>query len=87
VHKPNRIDVHFFMQADGLHHHDTNNSQLTMVSTVKEESEGFSKRQIKQAKMAREFQAKVEHPITQDLKSIVKSSLIVKCPVTAEGVD
>ena len=87
VHKPSGIDVHFIMHADGLHYHDTHNRQLTMVSTVKEESEGFSTRQIEQAKIAREFQAKVGHPSTQDLKSIVKSNLIVNCPVTAEDID
>ena len=50
-----------------------------MVSALKEESEGFSKRWIEQAK--------VGHPSTQDLKSIVKSNLIVNCPVTAEDIN
>jgi hypothetical protein len=89
VHKPNGVDVHFVMHADGLHYHDTKNRQfpMPMVSTVKEESEGFSKRQIEQAKTARDFQAKVGHPSTQDMQSIVKSNLIVDCPVTAEDID
>ena len=87
VHKPNGTDVHFIMHADGLHYHDTKNRQLTMVSTVKSESEGHSKRQIEQAKTARDFQSRVGHPSTQDLKSIVKSNLIVNCPVTAEDID
>jgi hypothetical protein len=60
---------------------------MPMVSTVKEQSEGFSKRQIEQAKTTRDFQAKVGHPSTQDMKSIVKSNLIVNCPVTAEDID
>jgi hypothetical protein len=44
VHKPNGVDVHFVMHADGLHYHDTKNRQFSMpmVSTVKGESEGFS---------------------------------------------
>jgi hypothetical protein len=89
VHKPNGVDVHFVMHADGLHYHDTKNRQFSMpmVSTAKEESEGFSKRQIEQAKTARDFQAKVGHPSTQDMKPIVKSNLIVNCPVTAEDID
>ena len=87
VHKPSGIDVHFVMHAGGLHYHDTKNRQLTMMSTVKGKSEGFSKRLIEQAKAAHEFQAKVGHPSTQDLKSIVKSNLIVNCPVTAEDID
>jgi hypothetical protein len=75
------------MHADGLHYHDTNHRQLTMVSTVKEESEGYSQRQLTQAKIARAFQAKVGHPSTQDLKTIIKNNLIVNCPVTAEDID
>jgi hypothetical protein len=35
-----------------------------MVSTVAQESEGFSKKQIAQAKTARNFQTKVGHPST-----------------------
>jgi hypothetical protein len=80
VHKPNGIDIHFRMHADGLHYHVTNNRELTMVSTVKSESEGFSKRQLEQAKAARDFQAKVGHPSTQDLKAIIQNNLIVNCP-------
>jgi hypothetical protein len=41
AHKPNGVDVHFVMHADGLHYHDTKNRQFSMpmVSAVKEESE------------------------------------------------
>jgi hypothetical protein len=87
VHKPNGIDIHFRMHADGLHYHDTNNRELTMVSTVKSESEGFSKRQLEQAKTARDLQAKVGNPSIQDLKAIIQSNLIVNCPITAEDID
>jgi hypothetical protein len=52
VHKPSSIDVHVIAHANRLHNHDTHDRQLTMVSTVKQESKGFSKRQIKQAKIA-----------------------------------
>jgi hypothetical protein len=58
-----------------------------MVSTVAQESEGFSKKQLEQAKTARDFQAKVGHPSTHDLKSVIKLNLIANCPVTAEDVD
>ena len=60
------------MHANGLHYHDTNNRQLTMVSTVKEESKGFSKRQIEQAETARAFQA--YRPGTQVPKTLVSRS-------------
>jgi hypothetical protein len=76
VHKPDGVDVHSIAHADGLHFHDTNNCQLTMVSTVAQESEGFSKKQIAQAKTAHNFQTKVGHPSTQDLKYVIKLNLI-----------
>ena len=60
----------------GLYYHDTNHRQLTMVSTVAQEPEGFSKKQIAQAKTARNFQTKVGHPSTQDLKSVIKLNVI-----------
>jgi hypothetical protein len=87
VHKPDGVDVHFVAHADGLHYHDTNHRQLTMVSTVAQQSEGFSKKQIAQAKTARDFQTKVGHPSTQDLKSVIQLHLIANCPVTTEDVD
>jgi hypothetical protein len=87
VHKPNGIDLHFNMHADGLHYHDTQHRELTMVSTVKQESEGFSKRQLEQAKRARDFQGSIGHPSTQDLKNIIKSNLIINCPVTIADID
>jgi hypothetical protein len=79
--------VHFDAHADGLHYHDTNHCQLTMASTVAQESEGFSEKQIVQAKTARDFQTKVGHPSTQDLKSVIKLNLIANCPGTTEDVD
>jgi hypothetical protein len=87
VHKPNGVNVHFIAHADGLHYHDTNHHQLTMVSTVAQESEGFSKKQTAQAKTAHDFQTKVGHPSTHDLKSVIKLNLIANCPVTTEDVD
>jgi hypothetical protein len=87
VHKPNGMEVHFVMHANGLHYHDTNNRQLTMVSTAKKEFKGFSKGQLEQAKIAQEFQNKVGHPSTQDLKTIIEDNLIVNCPVTTEDID
>jgi hypothetical protein len=60
VHKPDGVNVHFIAHANGLHYHDTNQCQLMMVSTVAQESEGFSKKQIVQAKTARDFQTSDE---------------------------
>ena len=58
-----------------------------MVQTVKQQSEGYSQKQIEQVKTARDFQAKVGHPSTQDLKLIVSSNIIVNCPITVADID
>ena len=88
AHKPNGTNIHFIMRTKGRHCHDANNCLLTVGSTVESESQGCSKKQMEQAKNAQDFQAKVGHPSTQDLKSIVKSNLIVNCPaVMAEDIN
>jgi hypothetical protein len=46
VHKPKGVNILFVAQPDGLHYHDTHNRQLTMVSTVTGESQGFSQKQL-----------------------------------------
>ena len=43
VEKPDGTILHFMMHDDGLHYHDTNNQQLTLVQTVSSNMEGFSR--------------------------------------------
>jgi len=87
VHKPDNTDVHFVMHANGLHYHNTDNRQLSFVMTVEEQSVGYSKKQLQQAKRARNFQAYVGYPSTHDLKNIITNNLITDCPVTIQDVD
>ena len=80
--------MHFVMHPNGLHYFDPNQKhELTMVQTVKDTSEGFSEIQIRKAKEACEFQAKVGHPSTQDLKNIVKTNMIANCPVMVADIE
>ena len=87
VHKPKGVNLRFEMHRDGLYYHDPLKHHLTLVNTVKDAEEGFSSRQIQQAKLAREFQAVVGNPSTKDLKAILASNQIANCPVTVEDVD
>ena len=87
VHKPTGPNLLFEMHRDGLHYHDTNNRQLSLVSTVSKQAEGFSKLQVLQAKKARDFQAAVGHPSTKDLKAIVQNNQIANCPVSPADID
>jgi hypothetical protein len=52
IHKEDGNTVEFAMRPDGLHYHDTNNSQLVLILTVKDNQEGYSRGQIAKAKHA-----------------------------------
>jgi hypothetical protein len=58
-----------------------------MVQTVKDMLEGFSEIQIWKAKEAHELKAKVSHLSTQDLKNIIKSNMIMNCPMSVADVE
>ena len=85
MHKPGQ-QLHFVMHKDGLHYHDTRNSEITLVQTVQENEEGYSQRQIQDAKKARDLYAKVGYPLARDFKNIISKNLILNCPVTASDV-
>ena len=85
VHKPGQ-QLHFVMHKDGLHYYDTRNCEITLVQTVQENEEGYSQRQIQDAKKARDLYAKVGYPSARDFKTIISKNLILNCPVTASDV-
>ena len=87
VHKPDGKELRFYMHRDGLYYHDPRGHQMSLVNTVKEAEEGYTKRQISQAKLAREFQAIVGNPSTNDLKAIVSANQIANCPITVDDID
>ena len=59
VHNPNRVNIKFGMHCNRLHYHDTGNRQVNMVQTVTENEKGYSKRQLTDARTARDLYAKV----------------------------
>jgi hypothetical protein len=86
VHKPNGKIVHFRMHPDGLHYHDTKNREVSLVQTVQENEDGYSQRQLAQARLAKDLYAKVGHPSQQDLKAMVVGGMILNCPITVADV-
>ena len=85
VQKPGQ-HMHFVMHKDILHYHDSRNREITLVQTVQENEEGYSQRQIKDAKKACDLYAKVRYPSARDFKNIISNNLILNCPVTASDV-
>ena len=85
VHTPD-AQLHFVMHQDGLHSHDTKNREVTLIQTVQENKEGYSKRQIKDAQGERDLYAKVCYPSPRDFHKLIAENMILNYPVTVEDV-
>ena len=70
VHKPD-AQLNFVMHQDRFHYHDTKNCEVTLIQTVQENEEGYSKRQIKDSQEARDLYAKVGHPLPRDFQKLM----------------
>ena len=87
IHRPGKSNMTFLMHANGLYYHDPLGKHLSLVNTVQENSEGYSKRQVLQAKQARDLQAILGNPSTRDLKTIIESNQLANCPVSSDDVE
>ena len=52
-----------------------------MVQTIREKFEGYTDREVKDAKLARWVQSMVPHPSDVDFQRMVSASLLSDCPV------
>ena len=59
---------------------------FALLQTVRKNFEGFTKRQIKQAKLARRAQAMVGHPTDEKFKQMVSSKSFANCRVKVKDV-
>jgi hypothetical protein len=83
--KPN---MEFRMHKCGLHNYDPRNEKdLAFVNTVSENKEGFTKRQIKGADLARGLYKTLSYPSMKDFKWVTRSNQIKDCPVTVQDMD
>jgi hypothetical protein len=88
VHRPNLPNMEFRMHESGLHFYDPRtNNQFAFVSTVSQNMENFTKRQIKEARVARTLYGTLCYPSKSDFKWIIRSHQIKDCPVTVENVE
>jgi hypothetical protein len=72
----------------GLHYFDPRDSEFIFVNTVSENTKaGFTKRQIKEAEVARSLYSKLNYLSWKDFKWIIWSNQIKDCPVTVDHVD
>jgi hypothetical protein len=76
------------MHKCGLHYYDPRNEKhLDFVNTVSEIKEGFTKRQIKSAELARTLYKTLSYPSMKDFKWVIQSNQIKDCPVTVQYID
>ena len=59
---------------------------LSFVQTVRGNMEGFTKREVEEARKACEAQAMLGHPTDHDFLGMVRGGMISNCPVTANAV-
>jgi hypothetical protein len=59
---------------------------LSFVQTVRGNMEGYTKHEVEEARQARDAQAMVGHPTDREYLKMVRSGMIVDCPVTPTAV-
>jgi hypothetical protein len=80
--KPN---MEFSMHKCGLHYYyPRNEKHLAFVNTVSENKEGFTKRQIKSAELARTLYKTFSYPSMKYFKWVIQRNQIKDCPVTVQ---
>jgi hypothetical protein len=83
--KPN---MEFYMHKCGEHYYDPRKEKhLAFVNTVSENKEGFTKRQIKGAELARNLYKNLSYPSMKDFKWVIQINQIKYCPVTVQYID
>ena len=87
IHKDDGSIVKFIKSKNGLYYHDTENRQITMMNSQKENSMMYSKRQIERAKKARDLYSIIGYPSIQDFKTMIQGNLINNCPVTIDDIN
>ena len=86
VHKPDKL-VYFNCAPNGLYVHNMENREITLLNTIKENKEGFSKRQIERAKEARRLYHIMGLPSVYDFKQLVRFNMLYNCPVNIDDIN
>jgi hypothetical protein len=82
--KPNMM---FKEHPSGLHYFDPFDNDFLFVNTVEENKIGFTRRQIKEAELAKSLRAMLAYPSEKDFRWVIQSNQIKNCPVTVQAVD
>jgi hypothetical protein len=91
VHRmPAKPNMNFRMHESGLHYYnprEEKNEQMMFLNTVAENMLLFTKRQVKDAQVAKALYTSLERPSIKDFKWIVRNHQIKDSPVTVQDVE
>jgi hypothetical protein len=83
--------VEFKPSSRGLHYHDvsdpSNNVELMLVNTVRENFEGYTRHDVKRAREAQHIQGMIANPTEREFAGMVREKLLTNCPITARDVE
>jgi hypothetical protein len=65
-------DLQFMMHPCGLHYYRPPNNGVVLLNMVSSNKQGFTKREVKAAKVAVALQSKLGHPTNADMHWIIK---------------
>ncbi len=63
-----------------------NHTGLCLIKTVRNNYEGFTKKEIALANEARKAMAKIGHPTEREFTKMVRHKMITNCPITAKDI-
>ena len=77
----------FQRSSNGLYYHDVTDRSFMLVNTVEENKEGFTNREVGDAKQARRTLGLIGYPPDWDYKDMVRSKMNMNCPTTTRDID
>ena len=84
-----RHHIEFIPHESSLHYLDLNDKEeegTNLVTTIQENFQGCTKKQVEGAIKACQFQAMLGHPSRKDFESMVHANLIANCRMTQENI-
>ena len=100
VHLPGGNKIKFLEYVDGLYYHDTSknndevnpcpsstNKNISLLSTVDQNKSIFSKKQIKAANLARNFQQCMGWPSDKAFKQYITNNLVNNLTISSDDID
>ena len=73
-------------EGNGLYVYDPTSDFIAAVTTVEQNKLGYSKREVRDATVARDFIRRMGYPSIPDAIDMVKSGSILECPVTVQDI-